>query len=620
MHGRDDCERVIVPSPINAQLLRQGLTTAPGPGNLERELIDDVDALDAREALSDALVERGDPRGEYLRLALQLEGLRSWHDGYDEVRQALDTLQARYGLEWSKQVRRVPALDRNEPRWGGTPFGFRRGAVEILRGEAAAVVQNLEASVAHAPICEISVEVDRQSLDQLGQSPALSRVRRLGLRLAARTPADRELTNESLLAFFRSKPLQRLDELEIRGATNLPQLARVLADTPGLHHLRSLTLEAGHHSPPIPGAALDADSLQALIRSPVLQGLQELSLRGHQLGRPGVELLWGVRGLRSLELQDDSAPHLLTVAGESCLDSLEHLTLSLGSNGKGLSGLKNPGLRQLRSLSLGASGLSAKRLPAVLEAWDMPELRELSIPGNPLREGGAQALAASRAFEKLRVLDVSSCYLGDAGMAALSSAENFKSLERLDVASNSLKKDGLQALAHGPLLQRVRHLSVRNNKCQNAGGFALAESPYLRQLKSLSLFYNWMGVKALRAIVDKLEAAEALSFDENNYTTEPARALAQSSQIHNLRYFSTRDNDSKWLQALAESSSGQKLERVRLSSSSLDEAAARALAQLPSLGELNLSFCSLGPGARSVLRERLGPFLTFWPPSAADDD
>jgi hypothetical protein len=167
----------------------------------------------------------------------------------------------------------------------------------------------------------------------------------------------------------------------------------------------------------------------------------------------------------------------------------------------------------------------------------------------------------------------------------------------------------MAALAAGRLLDGVRDLSLRNNKCGTEGGIALARARGLAHLRKLSLFYNWMGVKGARALLAATPNLEELRAEENNYGVEPSRFLAASTEMRSLRKVTLRQAEPG---PLATSAAAQTFEELSLENSALDVAAARALAALPALELLHLSFVSLDDEARAVLRARFGPNVTAY--------
>lgn len=584
-------------------MMMPGLSTGVGPVSLEQAVIADPDDLDARRVLSDALLEQGDPRGEYMRLALYRDSLDRWDDEVRTIDRALHTLESRYGRAWSNAVAGVAHLGVGLPGWGSRGFEFDRGCIEELKGDARDLCACLAGARAVAPICALELLDDdraRKHVDELVAAPELASIRRLDIAASALSP-------KSFDKLFNGSHLTKLESLDISGLR--PEHISVLARSPALAELSALTVSCDE--------PIGADGLRQLIDAGVTANLEFLSLDRCNLRGPGAQLLAQLAGLQTLIWSDDEpgVTGAMALAESTALSSLRDLDLSdmpLGERGA-VAIVSSPTFAELRELSLDGVGLNAKRIPAMLAAFKLPKVKTLSLCGGPLRKDGAAAIAASDALRHVEELAVAGNSLGDAGAVALAAARLPK-LQRLDLSGNAIAAAGMQALATGPLLANVVELDVRNNKCQNAGALALARWPNLPRVEALQLYYNWMGVSGLRAIVEQLDDAEDLFLGENNYGVEPVRALSKSTRITKLRKLQTRDADAKWLLAFARSPAAQNLESLHLSSSQLDEEAAKALLELPSFGRLSLSFTTVEGNGMGLLREALGPYLSLWPP------
>ncbi|MCA9586218.1 MAG: hypothetical protein KC657_12755 [Myxococcales bacterium] len=579
------------------------LPTSPagGPADLEAQLRSSVDDLDARRVLADALLEAGDPRGMYMQLAVEHDGTPSWDPARERPAQQLASFEARYGMKWSEPLRGVGGLGklaRDETR---AQFAFRRGAIELLRGDAQRIVAQLEAAQDVAPICGLELKaVTPAALAALTATRALSRIRRLDLDLS-----PHQDQTKALAALFASPHLGALTHLGIDDVSDVEEVMTTLATADALGNLRSLSLRLPE---------LDRASVEALGRAPWAASLEELDLRiTGDLGELGP--LGSLPALARLRVTGERAPEAISALAGRTAGTLRELSIEGGqATPRQLADLGSAAFAGLRVLRLEGIGLNAAKLARALGSWELAELWHLDLGGSALREAGAAALAASPLMATLERLDVGAARLGDAGAAALAKGVAPR-LRRISLAHNALGEAGLAALAEGPLLAHVEHVDLRNNKCHNAGGLAFAALPTLPRVKHLALHYNWMGVHGLRAILQRMEDAEELHLDENNYGVEPVRALAASTTIRNLRVLSTREADAKWLAAFASSPAASRLEQLSLSSSALDDASVDALLALPALGSIHLTFCfHLSEPARQRLSARFGPMLTFWPP------
>ena len=100
---------------------------------------------------------------------------------------------------------------------------------------------------------------------------------------------------------------------------------------------------------------------------------------------------------------------------------------------------------------------------------------------------------------------------------------------------------------------------------------------------------------------------------ENNYTSTPGKLVA-AGVLPRLRHLHTYQHDGPTITRLAQSPTGQQLESLALiGAPTITDEGAEALAGLPALGELRLSFPSISPTGMALLRARFGPFLSVWP-------
>jgi uncharacterized protein (TIGR02996 family) len=256
-----------------------------------------------RLIFADWLEERGDPRGEFIRIQCALVTMTD-----EDERRAL--LQDR--------VERL--LEQHEPKWVGSlasrvqRYTFRRGFVEEITVSAAALITQGRDLFRHHPIRTAHVF----SLALLPDTPHLghrgfSEFLRLAYldRLAALHLRDGELGDQRVPALAETAHLtglRRLD-LENNGLTiasihalaaspHLPRLTTLLLnrnplDSRGVQALAGSSLAARLTWLELDQTRLANSGARALLESPHLTGLKRLSLRGNDVSAPLQEALLG---------------------------------------------------------------------------------------------------------------------------------------------------------------------------------------------------------------------------------------------------------------------------------------------------------------------------------------
>jgi uncharacterized protein (TIGR02996 family) len=541
-----------------------------------------------RLVFADARVEAGDPRGEYVQLACALEGMPERDPRRAELERRVAALEHRNNVAWSREVRAIGPFNAADRSRGSVPFAFGAGFVEVLAGSAAHVAPHIDAAAAVAPICRLRLdEVGEPDVEALVACRALGNVREL--RLSGRASVE---------GLFARGDLASVREIVLRCA--LPVAATVERKL----RLERLDLE---------GAAIGIAGLRKLVEGGVLDEVRRVRLAHQDVGVEGAKLLARLPRLEELCLEHDKIGKAgaIALAGAARLATLRLRTCGLGE--KGVAALvASPALSSLRTLDLaGGNGLNAKTIAGVLAALDLPALVDLGLGHSNLKAAGAAVLAASDRLGRIERLDLSGNALKHEGARLLAAATNMPRLRALDLGNNGIDGVGVRWLADGPFLASVRELDVMNNKCGTEGGKALARWPALPRLEKLSLHYNWMGVLGIRAILERAEALVELGAGENNYGPEPSRVLAKAPPP-NLRALTLREADTAALTAIAAGPLRDRLETLSLSVADLDEPCAQALAEMPALGELGVSFTTPHGQAAAILRRRFGPFLRVW--------
>jgi uncharacterized protein (TIGR02996 family) len=308
-------------------------------------ILQDPDDVALRLVYADWLEERGDPKGEFIRLQCDAEQVAD-----DELRAArlarAGALQAAHEAEW---------LGRLRGRVQG--WTFRRGFIEDVTLGAAAFLDHADELFAASPIRRVRLRDAHTVVERLALCPHLARL--VGLDLS-----DNRLGDAEAEVLAESPYLDSLQSLDL--ALNGIGLSGARALARGEHwgRLRELRLAHNHI------ADLGAYALAASSGFPSLTTL-DLSFCG--IGPPGVKDLAGSRHLAGLEVLDLSS-NAIGDAGVRALAASRHLT----------------GLSVLRLRANGIGGLGAWALIEATAAF--PNLTLLDLSDNAIASGQQNAL------------------------------------------------------------------------------------------------------------------------------------------------------------------------------------------------------------------------------------
>jgi len=443
----------------------------PGYAGLVEDVLAHPDDDAPRLVLADALMERGDPRGELI--AIQCARSEE-DDAVDRVAALLDA----HGDRWTAGL---------GPKT--LSFGFHRGFVEEVRGPSEVLSRYLPKLQRVAPIRRVLLEkIDHRSVDAL--LTALVDVGVRSLALAVPPPS------EFAAAFRRSTLSQTLEELSIvwaseklleRPMPRLRTLRTVSYDHDGTQERAVLGLDA-----PLEHLILESHSSHVLSRlpeSPLGRTLRRLEvpraslgalakLRFANLAAVDVGQLAPidekelaaferaevpVRSLGALgAVRPAMLPRLLSAPSMAGVEVLELSYCDLG--GAGISALSRAQLSlsdlRLRFASEGTGApLSSHDVATLVSAPFASRLRLLDLDGNRFGDEGAIAIA-SRGLNELRVLHLRDAGIGAAGAGAIADSASLPRLRELDLSENDIGEDGALALSNATGLQRLARLQL----------------------------------------------------------------------------------------------------------------------------------------------------------------
>ncbi len=435
---------------------------------------------------------------EFIRIQVRLARLPAWDADQVRLRLREQALLKQHGESWLAEM---PTIE------GAKWEGFRRGIVaEVSFASFEAMRANAHTCRAVAPVEAVTVRwprrregrrsvkpiaelreltltgnPDYEAFEWVAESPQLSTLRRLTARdlwgesleqlvasphlanlKSLRLPSN-NLGNEGLFALTRSATLSALEELDFSSQSRHERYIHdpviratgmgALMGWPGLASVRSLTLD---------GNDVSRDGLRALLRSPHIGALKELSLRDARLdGRAMAEFGKALPELRLEKLdlgenvlRDVGAEHVAIVP---CLRELKVLRLDrceITPDGARRFAKKAAFFGELRHLDIGHNHFGPADLAAFL-GNQPPLLHTLQMPYNDLFDKGVELLAKSPASDSLIEVDLSQNNLGSAAAKALGESAHLRRLLVLRLADNPINESAATALAASTLGQRL---------------------------------------------------------------------------------------------------------------------------------------------------------------------
>lgn len=301
---------------------------------------------------ADWLMERGQPRGEFIRLQCVLAQTPRNDDRRESIERRVAELLFQHRQEWIRPLREL----------GVNAVRFERGFVEAVTTRAERFLALAPALFAAEPVravCLLSPQP--RDFTALAASRHLARIRGLALAGCDLQPAD-------VRTLAGSPHAPGLTGLEMADSTRLGyEAVRELTESPGLANLRYLRLHDTCRTP--------RELIGCFAEARWLKNVTNLHLPRHYLG----------------------AEHLLVLLSAPALPALK--TLGLWNNGLGDGGLEQlleaSLLGRLRALNLNATNLTRRGAEALAGWPQLTSLKVLHVAFNGLGHHGIWALIDS---------------------------------------------------------------------------------------------------------------------------------------------------------------------------------------------------------------------------------
>jgi uncharacterized protein (TIGR02996 family) len=350
-----------------------------------------------RLVYADWLEERGDPRGEFIRLDLELARRGADDPAPRDLTDRRRQLLAAHAADWLAKLPAFSGVQYIEAAGAGFDRGFPT-AVETTWGALREVGDALFAAV---PVTRVRI----------------------------RTPQGRGVDEAGVFDRPWFRRVRGLSVIDHSRAVN--GVAARLAASPNAASLRDLRFDCW--------SGLDHTlGVRALADSPHLAGLERLALSGHDIGTEEAELIAGSRWLVNLRTYRSAGVQMAaaSVVGQ-----------------RGATAFATAPVVRLRELWLPGHSVGPEGTVALAGGAATAGLRVLDLSGNGLRAAGARALAGATLFTDLRDLRLGDNRLGDAGVEALAGSPVVRRLRRLDLTGEPVTDHVALALVLSPYLR-----------------------------------------------------------------------------------------------------------------------------------------------------------------------
>jgi uncharacterized protein (TIGR02996 family) len=472
-----------------------------------------------RLVYADWLSDRGDPRGDFIRLQCQAARLARGSPRRLDLEALAHDLLLRHEADWLGPLLGVVG------NWE-----WRGGLLDWVTVTAEVFLANAGRWLPALPLLGVHLRQARPHMADLARCQQLIHLTGLFL-------GDNDLRDDDLLVLLRSPHLRRIRSHLLHSNKFNGRGVSALARTQKLPRLRELCL--GHNR-------LNDKVVVALASSARFKRLRSLELMMCHLQEPGIRALGGSPLLARL--------HYLGI-GTNFLNPgcLAELARAPGfANLRGLSYFMNqpddvdvatlaasPHAAGLRYLGLDCyDRLDNQALTALAASPHLGRLRMLSLGCRVLTAAGVRALAPSRSLSELRVLEITQGNQRARGVAkALLGGRIIRRLRDVRLSINSIGVAGLTAVASHPRPLHLRRLNLTLSPARLSPWEALLKQRSLAQLTSLSLYAKPPG--AVWALVARSRLPELRMLELGNVPDldefEALLASALFGRLHHLR-------------------------------------------------------------------------------------
>ena len=355
---------------------------------LETALFANPDDIATHAAYADWLSERGDPRGEFINVQMQLEDLTVSAENRKKLQDREKKLLDQHATTWLGGLAGF-LLDPkpvSQYRKGGTRFRFARGWLDSIAADS------------------LTVNLSRA----LVQAPELRLLRELRIEYLAYEDEDEFEPGPDVGEDDPSAPLSALQRL------------------PTLPNLRVFYI-----GEPDEGGQTHIDGEPAVDIVERMPNLEELHLFAHNIDLDRLFSL-PLDKLRHLQVDHCTRYPLKVLAQNASLSNLTRLAF-------------HPHAMEYEDGDDGAYiGLAGVR--ALMRSSHLRKLEHLQLRLSDMGDAGIQEFLDNGHLKRLKTLDLSGGVVTDAGARLLAASPDIKNLQSLDLSMNRLTQDGIAAL------------------------------------------------------------------------------------------------------------------------------------------------------------------------------
>lgn len=357
-----------------------------------------------RFIFADWLDERGDARGEFIRVQCALAHLSSDDPRRADLEIREQALLDTYRTSWTKRLQGL-----------ASDFTYRRGFIESISVDASAFAERGIEIFRHGPIRRVRFLDVGNCFAKLVDSPLLGKVPEIDL-------CGSNLGNAGVGQLARARQLTHLEVLHLGFNDLTDQGLRTLADIPHLSGLRELCLNDNKH--------LGTPGLRALADSPFFGELRRLDLSGNNLGEPALKVLINGDSIKELDA--------LVLHGNLIGDG--------GVEALARSDLLKRMLRRSPALDLSRNNIGPVGARALAESPLVEPLEMLDLTANAIGDAGLESLAQSPYLRNLKRLILNENRIGDPGVRALACSRLTETLTSIDLRGNFVTSESVRAL------------------------------------------------------------------------------------------------------------------------------------------------------------------------------
>ena len=419
-----------------------------------------------RLVLADWFEERGDPRGEFIRVGCEIARLDPRDQRLIDLEYRHRRLLLQHRKKWVKFVPKFPHKAE-----------FHRGFVHRMTLPAKVFIDSAEQLFRETPLEEVRLSQVKPHVEELARCKHLRRLKHLDLR-------DAKLGLGRLKKLLASEYLDQLEGIDLSFNGLKVSAIREVCACETLHGIQRLIL----HS-----CGIDEQAMRLILESPISHGLQQLKIGYNELHPEVLHLLAAAEQMKTLRSFDFS--HNSDVGGEGIraimqsehFVNLDHLSLRACTRwGGGLEALaETDRTHRLVSLDLQGNSRDAEQTAAIADANCLSRLVSLDLTDCELGTAGLRGLIERAGMQDLRFLGLEGTRIDADAVRLLADWPAVENLTRLDLKDNDLGEDGVKMLLGSKAFSNLTELHVSQNTDEMARFFL--DAPHLTRLTSLTV-------------------------------------------------------------------------------------------------------------------------------------